>query len=331
MRNMAEDHARTEAPRDPPLVTVVVSTYNRPERLARLLSGLACQALAPETFEVIVVDNGSAGTATQDVLARELQRGRLRLRTVRHARTLGPAGGRNSGWRLAEAPLVGFTDDDCVPEERWLAAALAASRAHPGAIVQGPTRPDPGERHRDGILSHTVRIERLGPQYETCNIFYPRAVLEALGGFDESFGRFPAGEDTDLAWRALETGSGSVFASQAAVHHAVEPIGARGMLRLAARWSEAVGLFSAHPQLRSMLERGIFWNVWHYLMWRSLLALAAPRWLRRMLLTGHLLELRERARRAGAGSRAIPYLIVHDLVECGAIARGALRHRTLVL
>jgi hypothetical protein len=49
----------------------------------------------------------------------------------------------------------------------------------------------------------------------------------------------------------------------------------------------------------------------------------------------HLLELRRRAREAGAGSWsvpwAVPYLIVHDVVECWAVARGAARYRTLVL
>ena len=312
-------------------MTVVVSTYNRPARLKRLLAGLRAQELPVHSFEVIVVDNGSEGTATQAVIAEELRRDELRLRTVRHAVTRGPAAGRNTGWRLARAPLVAFTDDDCVPDARWLAVALALHRQRPGAIVQGRTEPDPGELASGGLLSHTVRIERLGPEYHTCNIFYPRAVLESLGGFDERFGPAPAGEDTDLAWRAIERGHGTVFAADAVVFHAVERLGARGMLRLAARWSDVPRVFADHPQLRATLNRGVFWTVWHYLLWRSLLALFAPAWLRRMVLTLHLIALRRRARTAGAGAWAIPYLIVHDIVECWALARGALRHRTLVL
>jgi GT2 family glycosyltransferase len=246
--------------------------------------------------------------------------------------TLGPAGGRNVGWRLARAPLVAFTDDDCVPAPNWLSAALAASAAHPGAVVQGPTRPDPAELERDGLLSHTVRIERLGPQYETCNIFYPRALLERLHGFDERFGLQPAGEDTDLAWRAIESGAETVFAPDAVVDHAVARIGVRGMLTLAARWGAVTRVFAAHPQIRaSMLYRRLFWNVWHYLLWRSLLALAAPAWLRRWLLARHAQQLAARAREQGAGPAAIPFLIVYDAVECWAVTRGAIRHRTLVL
>ena len=34
---------------------------------------------------------------------------------------------------------------------------------------------------------------------------YPRALLERLGGFDEAYDF--GGEDTDLAWRAIEAGA----------------------------------------------------------------------------------------------------------------------------
>ncbi|HEY5188864.1 MAG TPA: hypothetical protein VII87_07520, partial [Solirubrobacteraceae bacterium] len=96
--------------------------------------------------------------------------------------------------------------------------------------------------------------------------------------------------------------------------------------------SAVVRIFSDHPGTRAMLFRGRFWNVWHYLVYRSLLCLAGPRWLRRLLLTRHLLQLRRRARLAGTGGPgAIAFLVVFDLVECWAVARGAARYRTLVL
>jgi hypothetical protein len=313
-----------------PLVSVVVSTWNRPARLARLLASLRDQRLAADAFEVVVVEDGS-GPETEAVIAAEASRPGLTIRTVRHEQPRGPGAGRNSGWRAAHAPLVAFTDDDCVAEREWLSAGVAASEEAPGAIVQGRTQPDPTELGRDGVLSRTIRVERLGPQYETCNIFYPRALLESLGGFEEHFGLAPGGEDTDLAWRAIEGGTEAVFAPDAIVFHAVQPLGVRGMLRVAARWSDVVRIFPEHPRLRSTLERGVFWNVWHYLMWRSALALLAPSWLRRLLVTKHLLALRKRAREAGAGSWAVPFLFVHDLVECWSVARGAVRYRTLVL
>jgi glycosyltransferase involved in cell wall biosynthesis len=309
-----------------PLVSVVVPTHNRPARLARLLASLCTQSLDPGQFEVIVVDDGSKQT-----VGASLSSDALALRYVRHDSARGPAAARNTGWRLARAPLVAFTDDDCVADPQWLRAALAASAAAPGSFVQGMTLPDPSEGDNEGLCTRTVRVVELGPHYETCNVLYPRAVLESLGGFDERFGPRPTAEDTDLAWRALRAGHGAVFAPDALVHHAVQRLGAGGMLDVANRWGPAVRLFAAHPETRSILYRGVFWNVWHYLLWRSLLALAAPQWLRRMLLTRHLLELRRRARAAGSGARAVPFLLLHDAIESCAIARGAIRYRTLVL
>ena len=80
-----------------------------------------------------------------------------------------------------------------------------------------------------------------------------------------------------------------------------------------------------------MLDHRIFWNVWHYLLVRSLLALLLPRGPRAVLLGRHLLALHARARSLGAGAWAIPVLLAYDAVELGSVARGAARHRTLVL
>src|SRR5947209_2610430 len=208
-------------PPHPPLVSVVVPTHDRPVRLEHLLASLRCQTLGPDAFEVIVVDDGS-GTDTQAALARAGSQTGLRLRTVRQATSRGPAAGRNRGWAMASAALVAFIDDDCVALPGWLEAGLRASRDAPGAIIQGQTQPDPRELGQRGLLAHTVAVDSLGPQYQACNIFYPRALLETLGGFDEAYDRRSAGEDTDLAWRAIELGHRTVFAPDALVHHAVE-------------------------------------------------------------------------------------------------------------
>ncbi len=314
----------------PPQVSVVVPTHDRPERLAAVLAGLRAQTLAAEAFEVIVVDDGSVTAGTQELLAEEPLRGALRLRSVRHASARGTSAGRNSGWREAQAPLVAFTDDDCVPQASWLSEALAVSRRHSGAIVQGRTEPNPAELGHRGVFSRTICVDSLGPQYEACNIFYPRALLERVGGFDETFGLFSAGEDTDLAWRALEAGSPTAFAPDAVVFHAVHELGPLRTLREAMRLSQTALVFARHPQTRAMLNRRLFWNGWHYLVIRSILALALPGPLRRFLLMRHAVQLAARARAAGAGPWAVPFLLLYDAIETGAVVRGGIRYRTPV-
>lgn len=306
-------------------IAVVLATRGRPVRLARLLDALGGQSLEPA--EVVVVLDGADPSSRR--VAEE------RGATVRVLPAPGgPARARNDGWRAATAPWVAFTDDDCRPDEHWLAGL--AARAAPGRLVQGRTLPDPEDASAGSsrLLTRTVRIERLGPHYETCNILYPRAVLEQLGGFDESY-RFSPGEDTDLAWRALGAGAEAALAEDALVYHAVERVGVAGMLRLAARWRSAARLIRDHPATRGFLWGGLFWNVWHYLLWRSLLSLALPRSLRRLIVQRHLRALRRRAAGFGvAGWRQLPavvFLLAYDGVECWAVARDALRHRVLVL
>ncbi len=316
-----------------PRVSVVAATRDRPGRLAALLEALRAQTLGVPEFEVVVVDDGSEAE-TRGLLDDAQKRDDLALRVVRHDAPRGPGGARNAGWRAARGALVAFTDDDCRPAPAWLAAGLAAHERVPEAVVQGRTEPDPGERDRLGPFSRTVHVERLGPQYETCNIFYPRELLERLGGFDEEFGLRPGGEDTDLAWRAIELGRPTAFCVEALVFHAVLELGALGALRDATRWSETVRVFARHPGARTMLDHRVFWNVWHYLLVRSLLALLLPRRLRALrwaILARHALALNDRARTLGGGPRLLPLLIVYDVVETVAVARGAARHRTLVV
>ena len=188
-----------------PDVAVVVPSHDRPAGLARLLDGLAAQTLPRERFEVVVAHD-SSGPETEEILrAHPLAREGV-LRHLSFAPGPGPAQKRNAGWREARAPLVAFTDDDCRPETGWLEGLLDVARANPGAIVQGATQPDPEELHlarRAGARSQA--IDPPSPHAQTCNILYPREMLERLDGFEE---RLPvaAGEDTDLAWRALDAG-----------------------------------------------------------------------------------------------------------------------------
>src|SRR4051812_19853042 len=104
-----------------PAASVVVATHNRAELLARLTDALRAQSDV-DAFEVIVVDDGSAD-ATPDVL-RRIERSWPALRTIRLDENRGPATARNAGWRAATAPIVAFTDDDCVPQAGWLAGLV---------------------------------------------------------------------------------------------------------------------------------------------------------------------------------------------------------------
>jgi len=323
---------RTSAPQ----VSVVVATHNRERRLSELIAGLRAQTLPAESFEVIVVDDGSTdGTAM--LLEREAEAD-PRLRPILAERNAGRAAARERGWRTARAPLVAFTDDDCVPDPGWLAAGVAACAAHPGGIVQGATEPNGEELERTSWLrrpfTRTIKVRSLDPGFATCNIFYPRELLERIGGFDVvTYGRVHGSEDADLAWRAIGAGGRAAFAPDAIVRHAINWLGPLGTLRLAANWE--LRAYADHPGLRrAHFTHRVFWKASHYLLFRALVALALPRRLRFLapwLVLPYVRHLIQRGRIEGGGPPIAPFYLLCDLVEMVTVTRAAIRYRTPML
>jgi GT2 family glycosyltransferase len=312
-----------------PDVSVVIATRDRPSRLARQLAALRAQTLAPERFEVVVVDDGS-GPETAGLLDDEGARtDGPAIRLHRHDASLGPGAARNAGWRMARAPLIAFTDDDCEVAPDWLEAYLEAASRHPGAVLQGRVLPHPDEIESFGPFSHTIRIEEPTRGFETANILYPRAMLERLGGFDgAAFTK--SGEDTDLAWKALESGAESVWVPEALAHHAVLQLGPLGMLRRATIWDESVLAYKRHAGLRRTLVMRVFWNREHFIAARALLALVLPermRWIRWWLAAPYVVRLVDRR----SGPLLAPFIVTRDLVEIASLLRGSVRYRTLVI
>src|SRR3954470_2668218 len=107
-----------------PAVSVVVSTFNRAHLVPRLVAALAAQDFA-RPYEVVIVDNGSSD-GTREILERLAATTPIDMKVLDIERNNGPAPARNLGWRAASAPLVAFTDDDCVPQAGWLTALAGA-------------------------------------------------------------------------------------------------------------------------------------------------------------------------------------------------------------
>jgi len=318
-------------------VSVVIPTRNRAVRLRAALRSLRGQTLGEDEFEVIVVDEAS-DDGTAELLAEEAERGGLSLRTIRRASPQGPASARNEGWRAATAPLVAFLDDDCEAAPGWLEAGHAAWGGEPLRFVQGPTVPIASEMGEMGPFSYTVDLPEPHPAYPTCNMFYPRELLERVEGFDVA--AFPfQGEDTDLAWRAQAAGATPAWAPEARAEHAVVRVGPLGFLRRAHSWGNAAGLCARHPEFaRSRLVYRIFWNPSHYelarlvlavllLLPRRLIAVPLALWLARPYLTWRLAH----PRTGKFAPWLLPWYLVVDVVEMAGVLRGSLRHGTLVL
>jgi len=310
------------------VISAVIATHDRAERLEALLRSLAAQTGA--SVDAIVVDDGSTD-ATAELLERGVDG--LQLRALRHDPPRGPAAARNAGWRAAHRRLVAFLDDDVVADADWARALLDAHGRAPGAVIQGRTDPDPDELARAGVYRRSREVTGPDPAYPACNIAYPRGLLERLGGFHEGFRR-PSGEDTDLAWRARAAGAPTLYEDAARVRHAVYAGGLAGLLRDTARWEDTVLALKRNPELRSSYHHGVFWQQSHELLLAALAGFALARRTRGVslaLTAPYALHYAAHHRRAAGALAALPGYALVDAAEMLALLRGSVRHRTFVV
>ena len=286
---------------------------------------------AADRFDVVVIDDGSRD-GSRELLEEAERGGRLRLRHAVQPESAGPAAARNRGWRMATTPLIAFTDDDCVATPGWLEALVQAAGDGDNVIVQGPTRPNPEELEKLSAYAKTVNVGGPTPHFETCNVLYPRAVLELVGGFDERYPA-PAGEDSDLGIRSLQAGALRAFAEDAVVDHAVHERKPIEGIRDALLATAGVQSYKANPALREHLTHGIFYDRSHPLLLQAAYALALSRRVpaAAAFAAPYAFNLRSRCRAAGVSLEGAPYYVAYDVVQLFATVRGAIRHRTLIV
>lgn len=210
--------------RDETTISVVVPTFNRRDRLHRVLMGLSRQTIAG-SFEVVVVSDGST-----DGTDEYLRSGETPLDvTVVTQTNAGPAAARNAGLLASRGTVVLFVDDDVVPSPDLVEQHLLTHEASPDDIVAIGPMLTPGdavlspwvewEQHqlykqynamRDGLYDCTFR------QFYTGNASVPRHCLIDVGMFDCNFRR---AEDVELAFRLHQSGVAFRFVPEARGYH----------------------------------------------------------------------------------------------------------------
>ncbi|MCZ2837701.1 glycosyltransferase family 2 protein [Modestobacter sp. VKM Ac-2985] len=265
-----------------PDVSVVIPAYRRPDRLRSCLTALAGQDHPRDSFEVVVVDDGSP-----EPLAALLPEFTDRLRlTVHRQANAGPAVARNVGAEQAAGQLLAFTDDDCEPEPGWVGALAATHRATPEAMIGGSiVNALPDQRCAEasqllvGFLYEWFSDGAASRFFASNNLAVPRADFLALGGFDTTFPR-PGGEDRELCERWRRTGRDMVEAPDAVVRHS-HTMALRGFCRQ--HWNYGRGAYDVHRRRVAAGEGKVrieparfYWELLTYPFGRAPLARAVP-------------------------------------------------------
>jgi GT2 family glycosyltransferase len=227
-------------------VTVAVSTINRPASLARCLAAILDGALLPR--DIVIVDQ-SSDDATEVMVRTQSVGAAVPVRYLRQPQR-GLAASRNLAIAQAASRIVAFTDDDCVPDESWLATIVAAfgGADRPNAVTGrilplGPEQPGLFAVSSRPDIRRAVYRGRALPWTVGSggNTAIEREWLVRIGGFDESLGASSPGmsaEDTDVLYRLLRAGATVQYEPGAAVFHERQDLARR----LASRTSYGFGL-----------------------------------------------------------------------------------------
>ena len=219
-----------------PTISVIVTTYNRPDALAAVVQGLFTQT--DHDFEIIVADDGS-GPPTIACVEALAARSPLPLRHVwQPDEGFRLSMARNRGIEVARGDYILILDGDCVPQRDFV--AQHRKLAKPGFMVTGSrvlldeafTRQVLADGrdlqalsvldklrlraagHLNKALQLMLRLPDVGREKKRfiwrrikgCNMGIWRSDLLAIKGFDESFTGW-GHEDADAVGRLYNAGA----------------------------------------------------------------------------------------------------------------------------
>jgi glycosyltransferase involved in cell wall biosynthesis len=216
-------------------ISVVVTTYNRPQALSLVLRGLLAQSQPP--FEILIADDGSGDLTRQTIRQMARDTGVPIRHLWQNDVGFRAASARNMAVAAAQGELMVFLDGDCIPRHDFI--AQHARLAQTGWFVAGSrllltktlteqVQTQQSPIHEWGrwawwvqrVMGQTNRWlpllnlpgqvwRRRQPQHwqsaRTCNMAVWRTDLVAVNGFDESYQGW-GHEDADLAVRLIRHG-----------------------------------------------------------------------------------------------------------------------------
>lgn len=256
---------------DAPDVSVIVTTYQRPRSLQRVLASLAAQQFSGQ-MEVIVADDGSSDS-TERIVSQHAAEAPFEVQYVTHRHDgFQLARCRNEGAAAARASYLIFLDGDCLAPSEHVAQHIRLRR--PRTVVAGAAYyltqqqsrqlvAPPGNRRlplRAALAAARRELRRAQwkaqvysffrhaskPRLRGGNFGIARDDFYRVNGFDENFRGWGC-EDDDLGMRLRRVGCAirPALRSIPTIHlwHPLEP-------SYPSRWREGANVAYLHRPLR---------------------------------------------------------------------------------
>ncbi len=228
------------------LIDVIIPHFNQPAYLKKCLQSLSVQNLDKGQFGIIVVDNGSKELPT-DVCAQYAN-----VQLVEEAAP-GPGPARNKGVATSTAPLLAFTDSDCIADPDWLQSIIKAFENPDTQIIGGHVKialVDPSNMSvleaYENVFSFRQKLYVERDHYSaTLNMATRRAVFEKVGGF----GGIEIAEDHDWGVRAYRLGIVTRYVPEMLIYHPAR----ESMSDMFGKWDRTIG--HGASRLKSLSDR----------------------------------------------------------------------------
>ena len=230
-------------------ITVCICTYNRSEKIARLLTNIHNDLLIPENCQVdfLCVDNHSTDNTAEVIKrfqANFIERGKLLSNdnyklSYRHESKQGLSHARNCAIDETDSDWLIYTDDDVILDKNWLLNYYNAILAVPadfygGRILLNWLSPKPkwlldeNMALLGGVLGKfdkgpaTIQFDKDGSPCGA-NFAISRKLIQRIGRFDSKLGvcgkRPGRGEETDYFRRSISQGATGFYCGNIICHH----------------------------------------------------------------------------------------------------------------
>lgn len=213
----------------PRSVSIIIPVFNQIEYTLRCIEAIKMNTGEIE-HEIIVVDDCSTDM-TEIMLSP-----RSDIIYIRNEKNLGFIGSCNAGLKQAGKTYVCYLNNDTEVTPVWLSALVDTFELHPGTGLAGSQLiyPDGRLQEAGGIIwddfsgwnwgrlqdpeAPRFTYARMADYCSGAAILLPRALANAIGGFDPEF--TPAyGEDSDMAFRLRAMGLATVYQPLSRVVH----------------------------------------------------------------------------------------------------------------
>lgn len=199
-----------------PTLSVIIPVFGADD-LSKCLQALQKQSYPRQSFEVIVVDNGSP----DDIKSILEPFSNIRLE---HEDKIGSYAARNKGVLASRGTILVFTDADCIPAPEWLQEGVnRLEQSTPNSVIGGKVNlfwkgetPNSWEQYDDVVSFNQKEFVERKNFSVTANLFVRKETFSFVGDFNEEI---RSGGDWEWGERAFEKGVQMIYCEKTQIHH----------------------------------------------------------------------------------------------------------------